>query len=43
MTVLSKLEFTPKDSKQFEMKKIGAIAPESPIYKHFKTQAFVSE
>jgi len=25
------------------MKKLGVVAPESPIYKHFKTQAFVSE
>jgi hypothetical protein len=41
--VLTSLEFTPKDSKQFEMKKVSSVAPESPVYRHFKSQGFKTE
>lgn len=43
LEVLASLEFTPKDSKQFEMKKIINVAPESPVYKHLKGQQFSAE
>lgn len=42
LAVLASLKFTPKDSKQFEMRKVCPVAPESPVYRHFKTTGFKS-